>query len=1111
MTPTTRRRLQLTCLGTLALGLGLTDWGFAQASSSEDVRVVLSTSHSGKTVGLGFSSDGRYLASFGSDGSVIQWDLATYLGAWRKQLPGDGTALAVSPLDDSVFAASIGHAGRWAMTGEPLSAPVLYAASLYGEAEQLWAAEFTADGSHLAGFGWIDPGAPSGLLQLWETAHFERVQADRLSVPTPHYSAFGIDSVRGVLYYGADRGIEAWPLPGHEGDVHGVEIGKYGSDALAISADGKFLVTGGDPARVYALPDLRQHSTLPQSGSSGRSMGIAHTPHFSADSKRLAAGIRLLDDEDGDQEYSGGVAVWEHKSGTEFSLLEKWKAHSDHTLAVRLHPSGELCVTANSDGTFEMWKVDDGSLVRRWGSPTSAAWHLASDPLRPGVFCGLGPRVRRLDLVNGTLEEAEPHVGSDLISSVAVSPDGSLIAGSTKDRELVVYHRHGQRVVFRTTGQEGHYSKILFLDDRRIAAINFDTLGVWDIETGEQVLRRKAYLRDIALDADRSLLALGDGNLLDTESLQQVRLNVVPARGYINALAVSPSGAVAYGGTGDCLLVPGEGKQPIELKGHAGWMHALEFSPDGKVLASGGADGAVYLRDASTGEINHRVALNSTIRSFAVTSDGARLVVGTDSGRLWLLDMATGEELVQVAPGSDGDFATFAPGGFYRASRGMLANVGFSRDGKTYLCEQFDLHYNRPDYIIERLGQASSSVVTGYRRAREKRMEKMGLKAGGLLEGAKLPTASFLKTLPSVSESRELSLHLGALDAGFALHSLHLSINGIPLHGEHGIPISTAAGTPYKGEHKIELSDGRNIVQVAVRNARGVDSLRQTAEVRYTGPRAKRSLLALVVGVSDYDKDAYDLEYAAKDARDMARALEQAGEAFDHVEVRGLYDHDVNSASLAAAREMFASGRPDDLAVVFVAGHGLLDSDLNYYLASSAVDFADPASAGIPYELLEGLLTEIPPRKKLLLMDTCFSGEVDENSPGLDAGGAPFDQVSARGITVTKSEQAPLVSTDAFALMRDLFADLRRGSGAVVISSAGGQEFAFESEQWNNGAFTYAVLEALDRRLADSDGDHVVSVRELRAYVGARVQELTGGRQHPTTRQDNISSDFPLY
>ena len=94
--------------------------------------------------------------------------------------------------------------------------------------------------------------------------------------------------------------------------------------------------------------------------------------------------------------------------------------------------------------------------------------------------------------------------------------------------------------------------------------------------------------------------------------------------------------------------------------------------------------------------------------------------------------------------------------------------------------------------------------------------------------------------------------------------------------------------------------------------------------------------------------------------------------------------------------------------------------------------------------------------------------------------------------------------------MQELFADLRRGSGAEVITASGGTEFAYEGGGLSNGTFTAAVLEGLNGQAAQGQ-DGRVTVSQLWEYVARRVSVLTGGRQKPSPRRENLDNDFLLY
>lgn len=96
-------------------------------------------------------------------------------------------------------------------------------------------------------------------------------------------------------------------------------------------------------------------------------------------------------------------------------------------------------------------------------------------------------------------------------------------------------------------------------------------------------------------------------------------------------------------------------------------------------------------------------------------------------------------------------------------------------------------------------------------------------------------------------------------------------------------------------------------------------------------------------------------------------------------------------------------------------------------------------------------------------------------------------------------------------LASELFNDLRRGTGATVISSAGGAEFAMESDKWKNGLFTYCMLNGLKNGTADLDGDGRIMLLELQEYVVDKVTALSHGRQAPNSRIQNIELDFQIW
>ena len=201
----------------------------------------------------------------------------------------------------------------------------------------------------------------------------------------------------------------------------------------------------------------------------------------------------------------------------------------------------------------------------------------------------------------------------------------------------------------------------------------------------------------------------------------------------------------------------------------------------------------------------------------------------------------------------------------------------------------------------------------------------------------------------------------------------------------------------------------------------------------------------------------------------------------------------------------------DDYVIVHIAGHGLLDDNLDFYFATSDIDFSNPSERGLRYDELEGLLDGIPARNKLFLMDACHSGEIDK---GDDFAVEQVIGDNQRGVTVFTPQGNTVPKTglqNSFELMRLMFADLRKGTGAVVISAAAGGGYALENEDIENGIFTYSLIQAFKKNKADVNRDGYISVSELRNYIFDKVNELSGGRQQPTSRKENLNNDFTIW
>jgi len=298
---------------------------------------------------------------------------------------------------------------------------------------------------------------------------------------------------------------------------------------------------------------------------------------------------------------------------------------------------------------------------------------------------------------------------------------------------------------------------------------------------------------------------------------------------------------------------------------------------------------------------------------------------------------------------------------------------------------------------------------------------------------------------------------------------------------------------------------------VSALNIKGAESYKEAVYTSYSGNRVNPDLYVIAIGISEYKSTEYNLSYAKKDASDIANLFELRKEAYNKVNIIRIFNQDATKENIMKVKDILSESDVDDKVILFYAGHGLLDDSLDYYLSTYDIDFLNPSSQGLAYTDFENLLNGIPARKKLILIDACHSGELDKQEIVFVEGQFKQEgQVNFRGFKDTQRTVSYGIN-NIFELMKELFVDLRRGTGSHVISSSGGGDFSFESEEWKNGVFTYSILHGLKTGMADGDKNSEVTVTELREFVFNEVVSLTKGQQKPTSRRENIEFDFEVW
>jgi hypothetical protein len=461
---------------------------------------------------------------------------------------------------------------------------------------------------------------------------------------------------------------------------------------------------------------------------------------------------------------------------------------------------------------------------------------------------------------------------------------------------------------------------------------------------------------------------------------------------------------------------------------------------------------------------------------------------------------------------NDIDFWVKTVDNYYMTGKKTTDCIRFSRNNTSFPCRQFDLLYNRPDKVLELMPDIRPEVIAPYELAWQKRLQKSGFKATDLSKDASMPQVEVLNnTIPFETTDATLVLQVSATDPALMLDRVLVWINDVPVFGRNGVSLRDKKTSRWQENLSLPLSAGLNTIQVSCINEKGVESLLEQVEITRKTPVQKPDLYLLVIGVSKYADAHMNLRYATRDAQDVVALFSSQKNAYKNIFVQELLDAQVTTTAVMQVKKWVEKSGVDDQVIVFVAGHGLLDDQLDYYLATHDVDFLHPAEKGLAYDALEDLLDNIPARKKLILMDACHSGEIDkEGVTQVKTKQVRSGTVSFRAFDTGVAYQAASPQK-AFEMMRSLFIDLRRNTGTTAISSSGGMEFSMEGDKWQNGVFTWCLKKGLGEKSADLDGDGNVMVSELQQWLGVEVSNLTGGRQRPTFRTENITNDWKIW
>jgi WD40 repeat protein len=404
-----------------------------------------------------------------------------------------------------------------------------------------------------------------------------------------------------------------------------VQLGDWGEiGALAISPNGRLLATAGREdlsARLWDIKTLLQVQEFV-----GHTLPVTSIA-FSPNGQRLLTGS-----------LDCTARLWDIITGK--PIDPPFEGHREPVMAVAFSPDGQHIVTGSSDATARLWDIKKHHELEVFAGHKEIVTSVALSPNGRWLLTGdrAGARIWKVapkQPIHQLVHRSWGY-GRD-VWSVAFSPDSRFALTGGRDHSARMWNVDTGKEVRRFCPHTNSVNSIAFSPDGEwvITATPSDGVQSWKVSNHNEV--RYLGLGIEAEDANE-VRYLGPG---ETEA----------AWPFTTKVAISTDGRWLFEGKkGVTRRWDIQAGKIDTFEGYGSPIESVAFSPDGRSLLLGSADGTARWWNLVTGQETHRLVVRdrellSEVRAVAFSDDGHTVMTSDIGGSLlWNvpLDRASG-------------------------------------------------------------------------------------------------------------------------------------------------------------------------------------------------------------------------------------------------------------------------------------------------------------------------------------------------------------------------------------------------------------------------------------------------------------------------------------